>query len=159
MNNYPLWYPSLQAINMNSMQIIPSTSNTDSSNHNYQQIAKDFLEKYVTATNNLGISCTAYYYTTDARFSIHLHQGVINQLYEIVGHNNFRAKLSELGILLMKYNGLIPTIQPLGKNSILITFYGQAEINGKMYNIETVFVARLVSESPRIVNHIVNIFM
>jgi hypothetical protein len=137
------------------MQICAPTPNP---NHDYKCLTKEFVEKYVNA-NLLGIGCIGYYYNNNAMCSIHLHQGSVNELHEMVGHTNFMHKLKEIGVSTIKYHDIVPTSQPVGKNSILITFFGQAEINGRNHNLISTFIVRMVADAPRIVNQTLNIFL
>lgn len=129
------------------------------SNANYQAIAKDFVEKYLTA-NLFGISNLSFYYNDNTCISIHIHQSSNHTLYEIVGHNNYKNKLAELSINTIRYYNLICTAQPVGKKSILITTNGKAEINNRHYNIMTTFIIQLGNDQfSKITNQILEIFL
>ena len=168
MNNYPSWYSTLSSIgnnlqfnspvpifNFNQPMIITPSSNN---NNNYPTIAKDFLVQY-SSSSTLGISCIGNYYNSDTSCSIHVHQATNHILAEAIGHGNFKTKLEEIGITTMKYSNITYTAQPLGKQSILITYFGQVEINSKLYMFDSTIILRLSIGTPKIANHILQIFM
>lgn len=134
------------------------TAVLSSSNSQYQELARDFFEKYASS-NTLGIHAISHYYNNDTLISFHIHQNGVNYLYEIIGHNNFKNKLAEIGILYIKYHSITHTAQPVGKKCVMITFYGQAELAGKNFQVESTILFRIVSGSPRIINQILNIFL
>lgn len=176
MFNFPPWYSLLQSIENSlqsqlykSNQPIPigwnfpkqtqvSVSTSVNNNYNYQMIAKDFIEKYVVA-NILGIACIGHYYNNNSYISLHIHHPPNSILYEIIGHNNFKNKMSELGISIIKYNNLTYTAQPIGKSSVIITLHGKAEINNINYNILSTFIVKIISDVPRIINQILEIYI
>ncbi|XWV26051.1 putative orfan [Tupanvirus soda lake] len=177
MNNYPYLYSSLQSINSilqtppAPTPVTPSTVTWNfpqpmqvqittplNPNHDYQVVAKDFLEKYVTAIS-IGVVTIGHFYDANTSISLHIHRGNENHLFEIVGHNNFRNKLVEFGIQTIKYSNVVYTTQPVGKNSILITMHGRADINGVTYTTINTFIIRITSGLPRIINQVLEIFM
>lgn len=127
-------------------------------NQNYQALAKDFLEKYANSMN-IGIGFIENYYNNDTPISLHIHNGQNNQLYEIMGHTNFKNKLSEFNINVIKLFNIVFTSQPLGKNSIIITTNSQSEINGKKYSNVNTFIVRIKSGIYKITNHLFEIFI
>ena len=126
-------------------------------NNNYQTISKDFIEKYASAIT-FGINCAEYYYSSNASVSLHIHQGSNNYLHEIIGHANFKNKLSEFNINVIKFSNLVYTSQPVGKNSILLIFNGKADINNNTFTIINTFVLRIINGSPKIMNQVFEIF-
>ena len=170
MNNY--LYPPTQTSGFQNSSVqnnIPSTNNWIfpqpmqvqittqlNANHNYQSIAKDFIEKFLTA-NSLGIGYTGHYYDNNTLFSIHVLQSSSGYLHEMIGFMNYRTKLTEMGIHTVKYNNILNTSQPIGKNSLLITMHGKAEINNSIYNISMTFVIKIISGTPTIISQIFNI--
>ena len=173
MNNNSLWYSSLQSTE-NSLQMPPSIQSTAISwsfsqpmqvqvttqlnaNYNYQDIAKNFLEKY-TSANIISFFSVDHYYDTNSSISLHLHQSSSNILHEIIGFNNFRDKMAGMNVYLIKYSNLVFTSQPIGENGIVISFHGKAEINGVLYNVLSTLVLRIISGTPKITNQILNIF-
>lgn len=126
----------------------------------YHQIAKDFLEKYVSS-NLLGLGFIGDHYHFNALCTIHLHKNGTHDVHELVGFSNFKNKLNELGINLIKYYSSVFTTQPLAKKSIIISFCGQVDINTRVYNIETVFVIKQndIFGPFKITNHMLNVFI
>lgn len=127
-------------------------------NFSYQTLARDFIEKYANQVAH-GLTHVNSFYDNNAQCSIHLHQNNLHHLHEVIGHANWTKKLNELGIYSIKYHSLMQTPQPLGKKSILVNFHGQAEINGKNYNVTTSFIVKLFCGLPRITNHTFDIFV
>ena len=127
-------------------------------NIDYLATSKDFIEKYFDA-NKLGIAILGSYYNAQSLFSINIHNNNQHQLFELVGHQNFVNKLMELGIFFIKYYDLVCTAQPIGKNRILITMHSKADIHGSHHNIITTIILKVTDGSPRIVNHILEIFI
>jgi len=174
MNNYSSWCSALQSIGSNLQTnnvTSPTTVNWNfpqpmqvqittqiNSNQNYQMIAREFMEKYAAA-NTLGVGCIGHYYNTNSLISVHIHHESSNILFEMVGHTNFKNKMTEIGIQTIKYHSLIDTVQPLGKNSILVSMYGKADINNTNCNILTTYVIRLIAGAPKIINQTLNIFV
>jgi hypothetical protein len=68
-------------------------------------------------------------------------------------------KFHEMSIHSIKYHNITQTSQPVKKTDILITFFGQAEINNHNYNIMTVLEISHISGTFKITNQILNIFM
>lgn len=126
-------------------------------NHYYQQIVKELLEKFFVAAS-LGIGYTEHYYDTNAMISIQTHQGSNNLLHEMIGFLNFKNKLSEMGINVLRCQNLTYTAQPVGKNSLLTTVTGKAEFNNIYYTIIITFVIRIQSGIPKIINEMIDIF-
>lgn len=126
-------------------------------NHNYQLIAKDFLEKFSSASS-YGMANTGYYYNTDCSITLTIHQGSSNNSTELMGYNNLKNKFTELGINIIKYHGIIHKCQPVGKNSVIVTLYGKTDINNTTYNIMSTFVVRIIQNNFKITNHIFDIF-
>ena len=157
MNHYLSLQPNPTTINYNWLQPMQITVDQNA-NSNYPTIAKDFLEKYALASN-YGISYTGHFYNSTSFVTIYVHQGQLNHLHETVGYTNYINKLVELGINLIKYQTITHSAQPIGKNNVLVTFYGQAEINGRNYQIKSVFVIRIISGSYRIINHVLDVFI
>src|SRR5271154_4210551 len=155
MSNFPPWYSSLQSFGWNSSPSVYTLSNP---NHRYQTIAKCFLEKYFNA-NNFGIGSIGEYYHTGALCSIHLHKDNRHELVEVIGHANFVRKLNEWSIGTIKYLGIVPTVQPIGRNSILVSFHGCVEINNRLHNILTTLILRTNNNSSIIINQILDIFV
>lgn len=160
-NLYPLFHVgnnnNLQPMNWNYTQTVQITTQINP-NNNYQQMAKEFLEKYANDCT-MGIQYIENYYSSDTLISLHMHQYGQNYLYELIGHNNFKNRLYEIGIHAIKYNNIVPIAQPLGKKKVIITFYGFGEISGKNYNIESTIIFKLVPGFPKITNHCLNIFL
>lgn len=128
-------------------------------NTNYQQITKDFIEKFANSCI-LGMSCTSQHYNADSKISLHIRQNSTNQsqLHELVGQGNLRTKLADIGIYIIKHYNLNYTCQPVGKKSILITLYGKAEININQLDMLHTFLIEINNGSPKITNHMMNIF-
>jgi len=124
----------------------------------YQTIAKEFIERYTTSSS-LSIAATDQYYNTDSLFTIHVHQNVNHHLYEMVGHTNFKNKMSEISITTMKYHGLTYTSQPVGKNGVLISMNGKAEINNTNYSILSTFMIKMSGTNGKIINQVLEIFI
>lgn len=125
-------------------------------NINYQQIAKEFFEKYAH-NSSINLFFNQIYYNNESVITLNIHQNGMNS-FEFRGYDSFRAKMFELSILIIKYNNITMISQPLGKNSVLINLYGSAEINNKIYPILIVFTIKLINGSLIILNHIFNIF-
>lgn len=169
MYNLPLWYQHLsQTITKNNCSV-PSFSNSvqpmeiqitmhPKSNIDFLAVAKDFVEKYFDA-NKLGISLLGHYYNAQSIFSINLHNNGQHMLFELMGHSNFTNKLAELGIFFIKYYDLACTTQPVGKSRLLITIHGKVDINGSHHNMITTLTLRITDGTPRISNHILEIFI
>lgn len=164
MNNNSTIYSTLQGtgtqpfpIHWNFTHTVQVTSQPNP-NANYREISKEFLEKYITS-NMLGVTCMGHFYDTDCLISLHIHQYGINYLYELVGYENFKNKLIELGITLIKYHTIVATPQPVGKKSVIVTFYGLAEVNGKNYQIESSVILQIEQNVIKITNHTLNIFL
>jgi hypothetical protein len=128
------------------------------SNHNYQSLSKDFIEKYANATA-LGISYTEQYYNSNTSVSLHVHHTSNNQLHEVLGHTNFKNKLLEFNINTIKFSNISFTTQPLGKNSVVITMTGRVEINNNNYTSVNTFIVKINSGTYKILNHIFEIFI
>lgn len=174
--NYPSWFSTLQNISENLNRVLHEQSEHNSQtspfslaqamqmspiplNTNYKDIAQDFIMNY-SISNNFGFICVANYYNSDAMCSIHIHKGINEHiLHETNGHSNFKNKLAELGITTLKYSNITFTPQPLGKNSILINYFGNVEINTKIYVFDSTIVLKLDLSPPRITNHVLQIFM
>jgi hypothetical protein len=156
----PVWCPSSPStVNWNfpkPMQIQVTTQ--INANNDYRTIAKDFIEKFASA-NTTGVGNIGYYYNADSLISLHIHQGPNNFLFEITGYNNLKIKFAEMGIHFIKYDNIVQTAQPLGKNNVLLTIFGRAEINGKIYNIMSTFIIKIILGTNKITNQIFNIFM
>ena len=170
MNHNPIWYSLFQSPLIPNM-IAPATVNWNfpqpmeiqittqlNVNNNYHDITKDFIEKY-TLTSSLDLACISHYYHTDALISLHIHHETNNHLFEIVGHNNFKNKMTELNLSTIKYNNLVCTAQPIGKNKILTTMHGRVELNSKFYNMINTFIVKIIGGSPRIINQVLEIFV
>ena len=162
MNNKPQLIPNMVAsatVNWNFPQPMEIQITTQlNANNNYHDIAKDFIEKYAMASS-FDLTCTSHYYHTDALISLHIHHGTNNHLFEIVGHNNFKNKMTEFNLNATKYNNLVCTVQPIGKNKVLTTMHGRIELNSTFYNMITTFVVKIISGSPRIINQFLEIFV
>ena len=121
-----IWYPiisnnnNLQPMNWNYTQSVQISAQINP-NNNYQQMAREFLERYA-ADSTMGVQYLSDYYATDALISLHMHQLGQNYLYEVVGHNNLKNKLFEHNIYAIKYNNITPTAQPLGKKKYWLLF-------------------------------------
>ena len=157
------WFPAtstnnnFQPMAWNYTHTIQLTAQVNS-NHNYTAIAKEFFEKYGT-DSACGIMHTEPYYATDACISLHMHQYGVNHLYEVMGYAAFKNKTTELNIHSIKYMNLIPTAQPVGKNSVMISVFGQSEILGKIYTIESTLIIKIEKNTAKITNQILNIFL
>lgn len=159
MNNYSYTQSNPMSISWNFPQPMQVQVTTQlNANHNYQAIAKDFIEKYATA-NTLGVACLGHYYFNDAKISLHVHHSSSNQLHEMLGHSNFRNKLAEMGIYIIKYHTLTLTAQPLGKSKVLVNTFGKAEINNINYNIISNFVLKTTEIVPKIVSQTFEVFI
>lgn len=158
MNNYTSWYPSSQTTNHDTLIFPQPMQITTPLNHNYQTIAKDFIEK-IAPTNTLDIISTGPYYSTNALISLHIHRDQNDTLFEITGHGDYINKLTDLGIQIIKYTNALYIAQPVGKNSILIIIHGKTDINGVQYATINIFVVRIVTDKPQIINQIFEIFM
>lgn len=133
-------------------------SNTINFVNNYQNISKDFIEKFA-ASSSSNIANTNYFYADDSRISLTIQRSTSNTLYELVGHPNLKSTLVNLGINSIKYFGINYACQPAGKKSVLITMFGKAEINGGHHDILCTFVIRISLGMHKIMNHIINISM
>ena len=156
------WIPIVHS-NNNSLQPMSwnytiQISTQINPNNNYGQIAKDFFEKY-GIDSALSIANIENYYTNESLISLYMHEHGQNFLYEMVGHTNLKNKLSELGIWAIRYFNLMPTIQPVGKNSIMLSFYGHIEISGKIYNVESTIIMKISGSTIKITNQILNILL
>ncbi|AYV85081.1 MAG: putative ORFan [Satyrvirus sp.] len=161
MSNSSSWFSSVpvqQAFNWNFSQTTPMQVTQTNPNHNYQEISKNFMESFISS-NNLGINYIGHHYTLDARISIVVHQGFGNHMYELVGYTNLKLKMAELNINTIKYSNIFYTPQLLGKNSIVITTFGKAEINNNQHNIMATYIVRMTNGMPKITNHILDIFV
>lgn len=128
-----------------------------SSSRHYRDISQDFVEKF-TSINQMGISYLGHLYQPDALCTVHLHQPSLNKVYEAIGHANFIKTLYDLGISVIKYYSQIVTSQPVGENSVLITFHGLVEINNRNYQTISTMIVNLVDGSPKISNYCLEIF-
>lgn len=121
------------------------------SNH---QIFRDFFEKY-SQDSARGIYYLKEYYVTDALVSLHIRQSNKNFLYEMVGFDNMKKTMNEIGINAIKYYGVTPTIQPLSENVILVSF----DCNSERYPMTCCLTIQLISGSYKITHQIINIFI
>ncbi len=127
-------------------------------NQNYQALAKDFIEKYATSAA-IGINFIENYYISNTPISLHIHNGQNNQLYEMFGHTNFRNKMAEFNINIIKFSNITFTVQPVGKNNIIITINARIELNGNSYTTVNTFITRINNGSYKIINQLFEIFV
>ena len=127
-------------------------------NIDFLAIAKDFVEKYFDA-NKLGIALLGHYYNAQSLFSINIHHGNQHTLFELISHHHFINKMADLGIHLMRYYDLACTTQPIGKHRILITTHGKVDCNGFHHNVIITLILKIIEGTPRITNHILEIFV
>ena len=162
MYNFPIWNPiqsTPTTINYGTVQPMEiQITMHPKQNIDFLATAKDFVDKYCDA-NKLGIALLGSYYNAQSLFSINIHNNNQHKLFELVGHHNFVNKMGELGIFFVKYYDLSCTAQPLGKKRILITMHGKADIHGFHHNIITNIILKITDGSPRIANHILEIFI
>lgn len=157
------WFPvlqnnnNLQPMSWNYTHTIQLTTQINP-NHNYTALARDFFEKYGTESA-FNIANTEIFYASDTCVSLHLHQFGNNTLFELPGFTNFKNKLNELGVYNIKYMNLVPTAQPVGKNSVLLNIIGQCEIRNKIYVIDSTVVIKIDNNSIKITNQIFNLFL
>ncbi len=125
-------------------------------NNNYNLISKNFLEKFCGELS-LGIYHAQHYYGQDTLISIRISQLTGTVLYEIIGYNRFRQKLSDMNIHSIRFYNIVQTNQPFGANNVIINFYGKAEINGIHYNVICMIIVKNLTNSPQILNQILQI--
>ena len=94
----------------------------------FREITKEFVQKYIDISS-FGITFIAPYYNSDSLISLCINRNSDNLVYELIGHNAFNTKLTELRINSIKYYDLICNSQPVGKSKILITINGKADIH------------------------------
>jgi len=121
-------------------------------NESFREIAKDFIQKYIELSN-CGFQFISMYYNTDSLISLVLHQNDDHVYWELVGHDQFGKKLTELGIKL-KIENLLCKSQPVGKSKILISIHGKAVDNFTQRDIAMTIILKIVSGTPRIVNQV-----
>ena len=130
-------------------------------NQPYQTLAKKFIDKYISMVG-FGISNCGSCYSDISKISLHIHNNTnnCNQLYEIIGYDSFKTTLLGLAIVQIKYNNVIYTCQPVGKKSILISFYGLSDINSKYYQtLSTIIFSIDKINSCKVINQTIDIFM
>lgn len=128
-------------------------------NHDYQSIAKEFVDKYIK-DNHGGVRNIGNYFDNKTLFTINLHRGNQRQMFDLIGSDSFINKLIDLGINTIKYYNTVCTAQPVGKKDTIITVHGRTDINGKHCDIIMTFVLH-ISKNQRavITNHIFELFV
>lgn len=150
----PAW--TLPQTTLNSWgSIQPMDLKTDC-NSNYKNISKDFIQKYISA-NSLGVFSVAYLYDVNAIISFNIQNSDSTQLFEIVGYENFKNKLSEFNVYAIRFKNLDYVSQPFSKNSAIITAYGKAEICSTGFSVITTFTLEFCDNNYKIVNHILSL--
>jgi hypothetical protein len=127
-------------------------------NQNYKTIAQDFITQYSSA-NALGFACVGSFYNSEAICTLHIHKATEHMLFETAGYTATKNKLAELGITVLKYSGVTFTAQPVGRHSVLITYHGQIDVNGKNYSFDSTVVVKIGIAVPSIINQMLQIFM
>lgn len=126
-------------------------------NHNYQNIAKDFFEKY-SDNSKISIEYLENYYHPQSLITMRIQEGTNDYSYEFIGYNNFKNKFRELKMNNIEYHSMIYTAQPIGTDAILVTIHGRATINYATCSISSTFVIKYFEGCSKIMNHIFNIF-
>lgn len=127
-------------------------------NYHYQELAKDFIEKFATSSA-LGIDFIAHYYLPGTMISLHLHHNISHQLFELIGYFQLKNKFAELGIQTVKYYHLSFNSQPVGKKKVIIDIVGKVEINNSHYQVSSFFLIKIVDGFYKIIHQILNILI
>lgn len=127
-------------------------------NYHYYELAKDFIEKFAISST-FGINATAHYYNQDTMVSLNLYHSDGNQIFELIGHEQLKNKMLELGIQTVGYNYSSFVSQPMGKKKIIINTIGKIEINSIHYHMFSLFLIKITSGFPKIMHQILNIML
>ena len=133
---------------------------TDSknSNDNYQIIGTTFYNNYCYLFN-LDILSVESLYQKDAKCSLNIYLPNENILYEAIGYFGLRDIFARLHINNINLYKVVPSCQPVGKNSIIILFSSSIEINKVIYNCSSSIILRVFPcGTTRISNHILSVY-
>jgi hypothetical protein len=125
-------------------------------NHNYWNIAKDFLERYLS-TNQMGLGWLDNFYDSGAYISLCIHHTGQNYFFEMVGYHNLKNKFSELSVSSITYGNLIYLAQPLGKQNVIMMVHGPININQNICQMACTYLLEISGTTCKITNQMFEI--